>query len=914
MKPFINFLCSAIFWIWNLTFLFLVYIGILPTIAPFLIRDAIAGQIPATFLISFAVLIATPGICSIIGGFRLSKQPVLLMRLFYGVEAPIIALCLLRLFIIREMTPASGLILGSLALCMMTFGIELLLGFAVQQRRLAWLQMVGHSLMLIVSVYVGVLLAFYTIPALCVFLYHFFQFNWLYSFVSSFSWEMLVAIFWGSLMLLLFGLSCVLFFAMPFAMVQLYLRSWWRAFATFGNRYGQLKAGATTASVAIAWFLLFIIWQQQPQVQAFELLNRPAPTDGDRQELLAKSDSIRAGLVNAYLSAYRYLSPWDESNQLRQMYQSVFDLSQSEAQVWQDFHNHWLSPFLYNGPHEDADKAAEQYAQFFDQPIQKAEREAIQHALQSTVNRDETQAGLLNINQRIVWLAQQRVNVQEHGDWAEIELYEQYENPTFEDQEIFYSFSLPESAVITGVWLGDTIERVQRFRFVVSPRGAAQQVYKGEVERSNTQQAEDPALLEQVGPRQYRLRVFPIPAQVANEPGTLHLWLTYSVMQQPLGWPLPHLTERRNIFWTADTIRRRNGKPIQLVEEEWLEPVRPARHHKPTLHQVDLPGGFHVTAKPLADRDYQLPQSQRFAVVIDSSRSMSTHAKELNDTFRWLAQHQSKTHADVYLTVSEGGEPRRIDDLHQFDPTKITFYGGLQIHQMLWQFAQLRGNTTYDAVLLLTDEGSYELSQDDAELPDISVPLWAVHLGNALPPAYDDKTLQLIQTSKGGVSTNLAEVVQRMATEKTLGTAAASVVDGYGWFVGPTEVPVQPASTASEPDFAPLAARQMILKLSRDRAMTELANLDLVHAIAKQTEIVTPYSSMLVLVNDRQRELLRQAEANRDRFNREVENGQDDLTQPDNPLNVSVPEPSDVVALGTMAIVLIVWARRKTNS
>lgn len=911
MKHLINLLCSAIFWIWNLTFLLLVYVGFLPNVAPFLIRDAIAGEIPATFLISFAALIITPGLCSIIGGFRLSKQPVLLMRLFYGVEAPIVALCLLRLFIIREMTPASGLILGSLALCMATFAVELLLGFALRRRRLAWLQLAGHSLMLIVGAYVGVLLAFYTVPAMCVFLYSFFQFGWLHAVLTSFSWEMLTVIIWGSLMLLLFGTSCILFFAMPFAMVQLYLQSWWRAFTAFGNRYGQLKAGATTVSVAIAWFLLFIILQQQPQVQAFELLNRPVQSDGDRQEILAQSDTIRAGLVNAYLSAYRYLSPWDESNQLRQLYQSVFNLSQPDAQSWQDFHNHWLSPFLYNGPREDANKAADLYAQFFDQPIQKAERQAIQQALQSTVNRDETQAGLLNINQRIVRLAQQQVNVHEHGDWAEIELYEQYENPTVDDQEIFYSFSLPESAAITGVWLGDSIDRAQRFRFVVSPRGAAQQVYKGEVERSNTQRANDPALLEQVGPRQYRLRVFPIPARVADKPGTLHLWLTYSAMQESSGWPLPHLTEKRNIFWTADTIRQRNGKPVNLSDEEWLEAVRPARSHAAMLHQVNLPGGFHVTARPLAATDYKLPQSQRFAVVVDSSRSMAAHTKELRDSFQWLARHQAKTDVDIYLTMSEGGKPRRIDDPRQFDASKITFYGGLQLDQMLWQFAQLRGDTAYDAVLLLSDEGSYELSKDDAEVPDIAVPLWTVHLGGKLPPAYEDKTLQVIQTSHGGVSTSLREVMQRIATEKTLGAAIASVVDGHSWLVDSAEATPQVVSTPSDPDFAPLAARQLILKLSRDRNMTELTNLDQVHAIAKQTEIVTPYSSMLVLVNDRQRELLRQAEANRDRFNREVENGQDELTQPGNPLNVSVPEPSDVVGLGTVAIGLVVWARRR---
>ncbi len=87
----------------------------------------------------------------------------------------------------------------------------------------------------------------------------------------------------------------------------------------------------------------------------------------------------------------------------------------------------------------------------------------------------------------------QQVTVKEHGDWADVELYEVYKNQTREVQEVFYSFSLPESAVITGLWLGDTNKLDQRFRFVVSPRGAAQKVYNSQVRRSRPI---DPALLE----------------------------------------------------------------------------------------------------------------------------------------------------------------------------------------------------------------------------------------------------------------------------------------------------------------------------------------------------------------------------------------------------------------------------------
>ena len=96
--------------------------------------------------------------------------------------------------------------------------------------------------------------------------------------------------------------------------------------------------------------------------------------------------------------------------------------------------------------------------------------------------------------------------------------------------------------------------------------------------------------------------------------------------------------------------------------------------------------------------------------------------------------------------------------------------------------------------------------------------------------------------------------------------------------------------------------------------MTAIENLDGVHAIAKRTGIVTPYSSMLVLVNDRQRQLLAEAEANADRFDREVETGQDDLTDPNNPLNaVAVPEPGLVLGLLTTAATLVGLKRTRRH-
>ncbi|MEM1252535.1 MAG: TIGR02921 family PEP-CTERM protein [Cyanobacteria bacterium P01_H01_bin.21] len=897
MKTALHWLSHTIFWTWNIAFIGVIYFWMLPVSGLPILEAARLGEIPPAFVASILGMLTVPLICTVVGGKWLRKHPILLMRLFYGVEVPLFGLCLLRLFLIRETTPASAHILMTVLAAIAVFAIETLAGYAAYRPKLAWAQMIGHSLILITGLYAGTLLLLYTVPAFCIMVYAtitgLLTIDW-----SSLSRDMVWLLrdpghtILLSLFFTLWVLSTAVFVSMPYVMVNFYVRSWHRIRTAFAKQHGHSWA-VTGAVVGVSCLLFGLLQLPQPQARAFSLLEGPAPqTAAERLALVNQSETIRNGLVHGYLSRYRYLGTAEESNQLREMYSYVFSLAKPTNQAFQDFHNGLLSPFLYKGGRSDDDKAEELYASFFDAPIQKSERTTIRRALQATGNRDEMQAGVLNLDQRVIRLTDQTVEVAEKGDWAEIEVYERYENRTAEPQEIFYSFSLPESATITGLWLAEAQDG-SRFPFVVSPRGAAQQVYKGEIERAETQRAEDPALLEQVGPRQYRLRVFPIPAAVSTqEPGELYLWMTYQVLQQDATWPLPQLTEKRNIFWTDQTLHQRRGKTVNVSEDEWFEPALQAKKKaKAVAHTVQLAEGYRVTATPVAKAD--MPKGKSIAAVLDTSYSMRNGGQaEALQQLNTIAKQNS---LDFYLTTATGETLTPSDDIESFD--LVVPYGSLQPAEMLQQFAQQRLPKTYDAVLLLTDAGSYELTEENVELPELSAPLWLVHMGNQLPSAYDDALLEMIQASGGGVATDVSAVLQRLDQ---------NIIDGYEWSV------VADDRAKQTDEFTPVAARQLILQQSREADMTQLANLDGVHAIAKRTQIVTPYSSMLVLVNDRQRELLRQAEAADDRFDREVEDGQDDLSDPSNPLNsVSVPEPGSVIAMGAIAAGLILLKRKR---
>ncbi|MEG3848766.1 TIGR02921 family PEP-CTERM protein [Microcoleus sp. herbarium19] len=945
IKQVFNGIFQAIFWVWNLTFLSIVYLGILPFLAGPLITATIAGVIPLEFSLTLAATIAVPTACTVIGT-RLRKQPLQLMRLFYGVEAPLFLLCLIRLFLLRELTPASSQIIATIVLCIAAFLVEILYGYlgrienvqnisdsqtspskqplvfrAIGQKASAWLQLGCHSLMLIVGIWAATLLMYYALPVGTVTVagffsavVEFFKFTWVSSFLEMFkygSWAS--ALIWIPLSFILFGLSCSLFVVMPSLYGFLYIHSGRKIWRSFAAQYGKNQALAGSLGVIAAWLAIFAALQQQPQIAALKMLATPPANDSSRQTLLAKSNAIRSGLVNAYLSDYRYLSTAGENNHIYAMYKS-FDLPESAAKAVQNSYNFLMSPFLYQGSRSDVKKAEKLYGEFFDTEIQKGDREAVQHAVQSTSNREEAKAGLLNVNQEKVWLKSQEVTVKEKGDWADVQLYEVYENQTANLQEVFYYFSLPESAAVTGVWLGDTGDWNKRFVFTVSPRGAAQQVYNQQiVERV------DPALLEQIGPKQYRLRAFPIPVKgefsgtQTDGPKEMHLWLTYKVMRQPQGWAMPVLAEKRNIFWNGDTRRTIAGKEVKYSGKEakdtWLPPfVTAVSQQQPIPRITTLLDENTISAKPLVDANYSLPQGKKFAVILDTSRSMAAETKAVKETFEWLKSNTAaKNSVDLYVASAAGMPPKLVEDLGSFDAGKVTFYGTIQLKDMLQQFGKLRGDKIYDTVFAVSDRRSYELSDDRKTSVSMPSPLWIVHLGG-LPPGYDDATLKVIQDSGGGVSTDIKEAMQRVATTAASGKSAVNVVDGYVWSYAKTpKAKAVPRITDDRNEgFKPIAARQLIAALSKQKTANQLTQLDAMHSLAKTFKVVTPYSSMIVLVNDAQREQLKAAEGKKDRFEREVESGKEELTKPNNPLNVSgVPEPEEWLLLIVGAIGLL---------
>lgn len=951
-----------LFWAWNAIFLAFMLLGFAPLVMLDIINAVQASIVPVAYLVYALLLIAIPIVTAILGLTVLRREPHKLFALGYAVEGPLMLLIAIRFFIVRESTPALTFVLVVAALGMVTF-VWQLLDNKIDERGALFTHLcaLGLTLYALVAIYAGIWLAFYALPLGAAMVRGVWDMLMHLGDIMNGLWRALADfprnLAWIPFMVFgtaTFAFSATLFVLMPIAVPILVLREWWRAMQKYTARFGAIPAAALGLATTAFCLFIFVSLNQQPQPVVFALLETPPTTAAQAQNIAQQEANVRAGLLNAYLAPQRYISSVGEVKHISDFYNSTMSVPYETGAQIEKAYAVIAAPLLYqpagepvefanrnnNAITRESAQAAALYEKYFDREIIQGERDTVLNSLSSTSDVMWAQQALQTADDRKIHLNKQELNVVEHGDWADFELHEEYQNETGQRQEVVYYITLPESAVITGLWLGNSEDREKRFVYRVAPRGAAQAVYRDQV-RQNI----DPAIVEQIGPRQYRVRAFPIePKSLGYEAESfgfrtsyvrqgppVHLWLTWRVMAKENQWTLPYLAEKFNVYWDNKTQRTLNGQPFTVKQDNttraagWLPVSVPAASQiQPTTHRFDLSDGQTVIAQPMpASLLPALPTNQRFAVVVDRSRSMAPHAQTVDDALEQFKQIGARgSQVEVYLTASPyRGEPPTRVNLNALDANALSYTGGQNPSELLKQFNTLRAGDSYDAVFVLTDGTGYALGKSDLEATPLAMPLWFVHLDGKFPLGYDDATLQMIQSSGGGVTDSVLEAQQRFAVahavrhgplfEGVPGDTLADWNDGYLWYTLTANSSRERfGEFTSDETFAPFAAHRLILtNVQRERAsLAQLNTLDQLHALAKQYSVVSPYSSMLVLVNPFQEQQLDEAEQQADRFQRETEEVGN--TQ-QNPFDVTaVPEPHEYLLMAIGAG-LLVWYMRK---
>ncbi len=891
-------LVSWIFWSWNVIFLIFATFGLGPTVLVHLIGGAVRGEVAPDFAVIASLLALTPPIAIILAVRRAKGRPLALLRLFYGFEAMLMFLCIFRLFVFRELTPATMQLAVLAVLAVAAVLIHTLNPRLPQSRVGSGLRLAMHAGHALGTLYLGVLGLFFVPPA--AFAVSELLLKLPASIWRELSYISLSQVFFAGVGIPLFAYSATLMLGLPLAAAVLGFIDVRSVAKAHSHRFGKLSTALVVFAVLGVNAAWFIYANRQPQAEAFSLLEKPATDSEDRARLLRQAPKLKEGLLNAYLASYRYLATEGEANGVTRMYTDL-GMDTPKAEGVQAAFNSVARPFIYQGKNtfDDARKAEKAYESFFDEPIQKAERDRIVHALRSTYEGTSAEAGLLDRDAEIVLVEKQDVSVveSESGETAEVEIHEAYLNTKAAQQEVLYHFTMPEGAVITGLWLGDTEDRARRFPYAVAPKGAAQKVYRQELAAR-----QDPALLEQVGPSSYRLRIFPIPSRFSrpeNEVPRLHMWLTYRTLRDESGnWPLPRLVEKRNAFW------KRGG--------DWLVPSIGATKPAPvaTARRIAIPTETTPVAIDLAPRakfDLAPLAGLRIAVVVDRSLSMRRHEKELAKALAAVeAQATAARFVAEYVLTGYDTKLLAAGNLPSFEDVRA--FGSVAPMAALAQARDALRDKKIAALLFLTDDSGHE--RRDAPVAWVEdFPVFLVHVGDDAPEAYDDRLLEAMWRHRGGAVTGgggVEEALSRIAAQR----ADPEVVGfdrRYVW----REPRKAAAGAELVPELSALGAARLIRGRLAEPDARSSAKLALVHSLATKNSLVTPVSSMLVLVNDAQRARLAAAASAADAFETTPETGKEAMSTPFGGASVSAtPEPEEWLLI-VLAFGLMVYAYRR---
>ncbi len=1023
---------KGLFWAWNLAFVCFMLLGFAPALLPEVVPHVLSGDLPWPFLGLVLGLTLLPIAVSLLGYAWLRRSGRGLLALGFGFEGPLMALLALRFFGVREANPAMALLLAIMVLGLAGFLWQLLdrrldeRGAVAQGLR--WLLL---CLLAAVGGYLGVWAAFYLLPGLHLLVETGAELLQDLPGYPAQLWRELAREPWYKWpFIVLVGpvalFTGLLIVALPAGSLAYWFGGIRRAYRAARQTLRPSLAGSIALVALLGLPLLFLRAARQPQLAAFQALARPP---ADRAAMLARKaqdGALREGLLNALLAGKRYLGARGGIDHVRRAYRDLPWIAALEdgaeggrrplPESVQAAYEWWVSPLLYqpaevgldgeattpgNGDQaltKDPIRAAQLYQDHFDAPMMERERAVVARTVAANWNLAQGAMDRLAVDDREVLVTERALRLlAADGGWAELELHEAYQNQTTQQQEVTYAFSLPEAAVITGLWLGASEDPATRQAFAVAPRGAAQQVYREERTRRL-----DPALVEQLGPRQYRLRVFPVPPQVwtgeegwrARKPGApLHLWLTFAVpATQAAGaaaeggprwaWPLPRLTEARNAYWNRGTRWTLPAGALPPADDAWLPAELAAdpaaatpRAARMTLAGWELamepadgsagPDGDPSGSRPvgatglpsqgggpsgsLLAADGPLPR--RPAVWVDRSRSMEAQAGALAaelDRLRDLEATGRLGEVTLYLSAPKpsGQAPERLS-LAALQPDQLWAYGGQDPAELLAELDRQSASAGHDAVLVLSDASAFV---KPAAAAWTGGPLWWVHLGGAAP-SYPDALQDALLTSGGGTAGSVVEALRRWQLRAAAPTGAiADEVDGWRVTLRSLGEGAEAAGTAGSPGGAgagtgsapaaggaaagaaaqlaaagpataskaaglgasPLrkvAARQVLQAEARRLAAAAPppASLDALHRLAVAEGIVSPFSSMIVLVNDAQRKRLEDLSKGADRFEREVEaGGADDAAAL---VVTAVPEPEEWLLLAVALLLLAVKGR-----
>lgn len=855
---FVKWLCNFIFWGYNTLILFVeatILITLIDTTARKNLWQTILEQ-SYFYTAGLVILLLTPALTVYMAlktkAYRSTGQ---LLTLFFVFEIPIILLAFFILNNFADPIPPVAFILS-----LFLFAVPVLLityrGLIPTQKSWQIAHLVFLLCLLLTLAYLGLLLAFALPPVIGSFWKEFFSrvagpiYHVRAPDITEIIWNTL-----GSGILSIFFLIILIFLALPyFILVRVYQQTQ-AAYNRLAQTTSSKFADRMLAISAIGFMIFSAILSYQPnlnpyieQLTTFSKSQTYEQKAQLAQQLLPQQANLKEAIKDYHQLRSKYLLTVD-SQGLGRAYKDIFNLSESSAQSLQKIYLQIARPFVLQTNISNLSQITEAYDYLFPNYIQSD-------------------------NTHNVILKSRTININSDQTLATVTVTEQYENTTEREQEIIYEFSLPAAAAITGLKLGPNLE----YTGLIAPKGAATQVYERELNRNR-----DPALLEQVGPRQYRLRVFPVPGKsdrtILN--GQLQkVQFTYVTLREPSGYALPQYTRTVNLdTQTAiPTTFLLNNKSYKLDNSLFATAFDASANCTPPAaisnivinsngnsYQIaPVSAGWDSTCRSaLQPTLFNQITNRRLALYLDTSHGDSAQQliQEITFFFNNYPELLTRNRIDVYLFNDTLSQPFQLSSASLSQLKDLPTFGKNAMAYAL-QFAP----TNYDNIFILTQTTQ---SWNATTTVPFTSPVYFIHPTGHIDTYPAKITAQIIKQD-GYVTDSLTEAFLQLASRYNI-TSASNRTVFYSpyWQINLGSTLGNHPSINNLTGYQSLAAKAMILNLLASSPFDTTLNapiLNDIHQLAESNHTISPISSLIALVNQQQINLLQQFSQSATRF------------------------------------------------
>lgn len=805
----------------------------------------------------------------------LQKQSANLMKLFFLFELPLAILLLLSSSLIGQATIFTGLSL----LALLAIPLLLYVHFSKIQLPALAKQIFGFfsQLSTVLLGYYALLFSFF-LPLILIgvpkeYLSDFFYYG--SSYVNMINYP-------GMFIKLTFALILFILILTMTALPYLLLRTLWKI--TEKNRLNLIESldeKKAERNMAISWVIVLILfalslfrWPDHHLLAQLSKFDQEADylTQETAATPLIEQEEKLQKLVERKVEARSYYLFDKDETFLAIAYEAVFE-NEMFAEVIQTTFTNLAYPLVYWEEQADQTALGDNFQYLFGYPYYQSKGVIEENDIRFKIPEEEKNV--------LLTYRQITVDTEADGLLAKITIEEEYQNQSNQEQEIIYEFNLPDEIAFYDLKLGPNLE----FTGVIAPKGAAQKVYERELVKRR-----DPALLEQTGPNQYRLRIFPVPGQ--SDFNTLQgqrqkVSFSYGVAQNGGYFALPHYTRESNIIRDASSsITLSYNSQISYLEEAtdqltateddlWdlclnqdrvFSLSEAGRNTNIIFHANDenlqnLACGEMTDLLPML-KDYRL------AIVYDSSfnnqddQTLHQFAKLLSQTdFNWLNEAQ----IDLYKFNQVISQGERLTSDNFKNLLKPIHFSRVN------DFSQLGKITEqYDLIVLVTSQDINFAQLKNFPFSKPSVTYWVSE--EKLPALNMEMTSGLWQTG-GGTSTTIEEAIRSFLIKEKLSEKYAENAVNLNrklslQYSGLTDIPADNIFSANTA-LASISNKALLQKFVSQQNKEVIGNINLLDQLdkaARQANLVSPYSSSIALVNQQQIETLERLMKQYNRF------------------------------------------------